>query len=415
MHYQLILGISLRILIPYWYVFTPDTSGRYNISTCNINDCNTRIWVYDRCIAGLGDSNAGTILFDDVTGGCAPQAHITNVLQAGKTYYIRIGDTEDDCMTNPINWLLSYEGPITGCTDPNSCNFNPLAAVDDGSCIPQGSVDCPEGPDLVLDQGHLETSVYLSSIIADDACLIEEGCLTGYGTRDIVRFSTKIENNGELDYFIGEPVAGSDQFTYDNCHNHYHYDGYAEYLLFDEDGNELPIGFKNGFCVIDLGCEHGGTSQYSCEYMGISAGCYDEYWAELECQWIDITDVADGTYTFVTRVNWDNAPDALGRKEKNMMNNWAQVCLIIDRSSGNLAIALDDDCPQYVDCNGVVLGDAQIDCNGECGGPAIMGDLDANATLEIADAQLYVTQMLGNDIQATNCNDLNADGSISVF
>ncbi len=398
-----------------WYLFIPDTTGRYRISTCNVNTCNTRLWVYDRCIANLGENNEGTIFFDDVSGGCAPQAEINGMLRKGKTYYIRVGDTGNDCGNNSIMWNLTYLGPISGCTDPNSCNFNPLAAIDDGSCIPQGSDDCPEGPDLVLDENKFVTSIYLSTINTTDACLVDEGCLTGYGLRDIIRFDTKIENNGELDYFIGEPIANTEQFTYHNCHQHYHYDGYAEYLLFDEDANELPIGFKNGFCVIDLGCEHGGTAQYSCEYMGISAGCYDEYWAELECQWIDITDVPDGRYIFVTRINWDNAPDALGRKEKNMANNWAQACLIIDRTSGSLEVELDDDCPPYIDCNGDVLGNAQIDCTGECGGATLMGDLDANGAQEMTDAQLYVSQMLGNDVQATTCNDLNADGFITVY
>ena len=33
-------------------------------------------------------------------------------------------------------------------------------------------------------------------------------------------------------------------------------------------------------------------------YVGISAGCADVYGDHLDCQWIDISDVPLGTYTF---------------------------------------------------------------------------------------------------------------------
>ena len=39
-----------------------------------------------------------------------------------------------------------------------------------------------------------------------------------------------------------------------------------------------------------------GLYDFSCVNMGISSGCSDKYGSELDCQWIDITDVADGTY-----------------------------------------------------------------------------------------------------------------------
>ena len=149
--------------------------------------------------------------------------------------------------------------------------------------------------------------------------------------------------------------------------------------------------------------------------MGITAGCYDIYGSGLECQWIDVTDVPDGRYVFVTRVNWDFAPDNLGRIERDSLNNWAQVCVILDRSSGTLEMSLDDDCEPFVDCAGELYGNTQIDCNGECGGTAISGDLDANGNQEMFDAINYVINILGDDIEATPCNDLNADGEISVY
>ena len=400
----------------HWYIFEPDSIGMYEISTCGINDCDTKIWIYDSCDGnGLEEDNAGTILYDDNETDCAPQAVVVSHFVPGETYLLRIGDSNDDCVDSlGVQFNITYQGEVVGCTDPTSCNYNPLATIDDGSCLPQGDPDCPEAPDLLMRQDILTTSIYLTTRFSDDECLIEEGCMNGYGERDIVRFSTHIDNIGELDYYIGQPTNDNSQFTWDNCHNHYHYDGYAEYVLFDEDGNEIPIGFKNGFCVLDLGCTT-GSPQFGCGNMGISAGCYDAYGSGLRCQWIDITDVPDGRYTFVTRVNWDNAPDRLGRVERDTLNNWAQVCILLDRSSGALTFNLDPDCPAYVDCEGTPYGSAQMDCAGECGGSAVMGDLDFNGMQEIYDAQNYVGQILSQSIIPTTCNDLSGEGEISVY
>jgi hypothetical protein len=397
-----------------WYVFTPDSVGTYLISTCGLNDCDTKIWVYDTCEGiTVAEDNQSTIFFNDDESDCAPQAVVEAYLSPGLPYYIRIGDNLDGC-EEAVEWEISYQGPVIGCTDPLSCNYNPLASIDDGSCLPIGDPNCPDMPDLTIRQDILESSIYLTTINSNDPCLIEEGCLHGYGQRDIVRFTTHIANIGELDYYIGQPSTDNTQFTWDNCHNHFHYDGYAEYVLFTEEGQEIPIGFKNGFCVIDLGCTT-GSPQYGCSNMGITAGCHDIYSSGLECQWIDVTDVPDGRYVFVTRVNWDFAPDKLGRVERDSINNWAQVCILLDRSSGTLQMSLDAECEPYTDCAGELYGNTQIDCNGECGGDALRGDLDDNGSQEITDAQNYVNYMLGDDILPTPCNDLNADDAITIY
>ena len=399
-----------------WYAFTPDSTGTYHISTCDDNTCDTKIWVYDACNDDTNDEqNLGTIFYNDNNDDCGDLAFVEAYLAGGVTYYIRIGDAYGACGTTLVNWTLEYAGPVIGCTDPMACNYNPLATIDDGSCLQPGDPDCPNGPDLLLRQDVLESSIYLDVIDANDECLVNEGCINGLGMRDVVRFTTHIQNIGDLDYVIGEPVDNSDQFTFDNCHGHYHYDGYAEYILFDSEGTLLPIGFKNGFCVLDLECSMGGDAQYGCSYMGISAACGDIYDSSLPCQWVDITDVADGDYHLVTRVNWDNAPDALGNIEKDSINNWAQVCINLDRSSGELVFTVLDDCEPYVDCAGDLYGNAQPDCTGECGGTTLMGDLDANAIQEMDDAENYVISILGDDITPTACNDMNADDDITVY
>ncbi len=396
-----------------WYSFTPDSIGSYTISTCDMNECDTRIWVYDRCESFIPGGLEGFIFFDDNSGNCGFQAVVNAFLDAGETYYIRISDTEGDC-EGAINWSLSYQGPVIGCTDPHSCNYNPLATIEDGSCRPQGDPLCPNGPDFAVREDILLASIEVDTLFTSDECWIAEGCLKGTGLREIIRFTTHFENIGELDYYIGVPELGNEQFEFDDCHNHFHYENYAEYLLFDAVGNPIPSGFKNGFCVIDLGCPD-GRNKYGCANMGLSVGCFDEYSSELDCQWIDVTDIPDGDITFIVRVNWNNLPDALGRVEKNLDNNWAQVCMELDRSSGQLQVTIQDDCPIFMDCEGTPFGSVLPDCEGVCGGDALMGDIDQSNVQDKTDVPAYISAILEEDITVTPCNDLNGDERLTVY
>ncbi len=397
-----------------WYILNVEEVGRYEISTCDnaTPDCNTTIYVYLGCPIDVQNSVEGTIFFNDFNDQCGELASVVSNLNKDLDYYVRV-TREGDCGPE-TNINISYLGPIQGCTDIESCNYNPLATVDDGSCISFEDPNCPEGPDLRLNPFVLSSSMYLTVIDNDDECLIEEGCLRGVGRRDIVRFSTRIENVGTQDYFIGAPQDQLDQFTYDNCHGHYHYDGYAQYSLYDIHGQHIPIGYKNGFCVLDLDCPQPMMSKYSCNYMGITAGCADEYDSGLKCQWLDITDVPDGDYVFVAIVNVDLARDALGRAEKDTLNNHAQVCINIDRSSGTIAITKDGECDPYTDCNGDIYGRALRDCEGVCGGTRLRGDRNMDQVFDQMDIQTYLDDILDNQA-ASACNDLFNDEKLDIY
>lgn len=397
-----------------WFVFTPDSTGTYELSTCDNAGCDTRLQVYEYCnMTGFDDTQIGAIYFDDNNPTCGEQAYLQAILEAGQTYYIRVS-TVTEC-SSPVNFNVDFSGPVSGCTDPTACNYLPLATIDDGSCIYPGDPDCTDGPDLTLNQDVLQSSCYVSSItVGPNDCYINEGCLNGYGEREIIRFSTRIENIGTQDFYIGAHTTQPQMFTFDPCHNHWHYDGYAEYLLFDTYGNEIPIGFKFGFCVMDLTCPAGVPAKYGCNNMGITAQCADIYGSGLACQWIDVTGVPDGEYHLIVRTNYDNGPDALGRMELDYSNNWAQACVNLDRSSGELQIEIIENCDVYVDCEGVEFGPSQMDCTGTCNGTTLAGDLNQNGIQNMADALNYNISILADDITATSCNDLNSDGDITV-
>jgi hypothetical protein len=404
-----------------WYRFIPDSTGRYRISTCELgNNCNTKIWVYEYCNnLQPSEGNAGTLAYS--FSGCGSQALLSVIFEKDVTYYIRIGDDFNTCNPDAVTWSLSFLGPIVGCMDPASCSYNPLATVSDTSlCLYNPDPDCPEQPDLVVNSDLLKSSFKFDSLLNNDACYIQEGCLKGMGKRYILRFSTRIENIGDADYYIGKPPATpttpSTQWIWDPCHAHWHYKGYAEYLLFDKNSNSIPAGFKAGFCVMDLNCSlGGGIPKYNCANQGVTAGCGDIYDRALKCQWVDITDVDTGRYTLVARVNWDNSPDKLGRIESNLFNNWGQFCLEISQnSSGRRFAKVINECNPYVDCQGQVFGSAKRDCNGVCLGTAVHGDINGDSLRNQEDFNLYLQGITDGSLSSSSCRDLNGDGQLNA-
>ena len=401
-------------IVEAWYNFTPASTGSYSVTTCGLNSCDTKIWLYDMACGSINVQPGleGATFADDNLGGCGLQAVVTGNLSGGTLYRIRLGTNGGSCSS--INWQIIYNGPAIGCMNTTSCNYDPLATVPcTGCCLSLGDPNCPDGPDLLMNQAALQSSLNMATVNITDACAPQEGCVKAMGSRQVLRFTTRIDNIGELDYYIGSPSGQPWMFSSANCHGHNHYQGYADYVLFDTQGNVIPVGFKNGFCVIDVGC-FGGTAQYGCSNMGISAGCYDAYGSGTTCNWIDVTDVPDGPYTLVLRTNWSHLPDAIGRHETNYENNYAQVCINLGGFGGTRTFSVISTCPTWTDCLGQAYGDARLDCNGVCNGPTKTGDLSNNQAQDQPDAQLYVAGILGNDVSPAACTDLNNDGEITV-
>lgn len=401
-----------------WYQFTPPANGQYKIETCGLAACDTKLWIYDYCqMANFDDTNEATITYND--DFCGVQSQITPILEGGQTYYIRVGDADNACGSQNIGFTISYLGPIQGCMDPLACNYMLIAEVP-GPCYYNGSPECTDlGPDLEISLNDLFNSLVVNTINGTDGCLVQEGCLQGLGTRQILRFTTTIWNIGNQDYFIGVPNANNTQFEWDPCHGHYHYEGYAEYLLYNQAGVPMPeIGFKNGFCVLDLFCPSGFTAKYTCGNMGITAGCRDTYGSSLACQWIDITNVPAGEYYLVVRTNWDQAPDNLGRYELRYDNNWAQVCISFGRDANNNIINFTKNinaCPVIEDCVGQPFGDVYPDCAGNCPGTVKSADVVVDYLLNELDVHHYLDAAVRNVIvPVSTCTDLNQDGIISV-
>ncbi len=409
-------------IVEYWYNWTPSQTGSYTITTCGLNTCDTKLWMYDMACGSITLSSGleGSTFADDDLGGCGQQARITANMPAGQLYHIRVGTNGGSCAT--VSFRIDYNGPAVGCMDVNSCNYDPLATVAcSNCCLAVGNPNCPAGPDLTMDGPTLISSLNAANalqvvnIANSDLCAVQEGCVKGYGNRSVIRFNTRINNIGQADYYIGSPSTQPGMFSTNNCHGHAHYAGYADYLLFDQNNDPIPVGFKNGYCVIDVGCGVGFQSHYGCSNMGISKGCYDLYGSGTTCNWIDVTDVPAGLYTLVLRTNWSRRPDALGRQEMNYANNYTSACInLIGEPGGTRAFTVATGCTPVVDCMGQPYGSALPDCTGACNGTVKSGDRNNNGMQDQPDAQMYVQEILGNDAVVSSCTDLNVDGEITV-
>jgi hypothetical protein len=63
-----------------FYVFTAPQTGTYNITTCGMNTCNTKIWVYTSCSPQtLDEGPPGTYAYND-DAGCGLQADLNVVM-----------------------------------------------------------------------------------------------------------------------------------------------------------------------------------------------------------------------------------------------------------------------------------------------------------------------------------------------
>jgi hypothetical protein len=188
-------------------------------------------------------------------------------------------------------------------------------------------------PDLIVDRDRMASDLAIEiRDYAADACELDpqEDCIGGPGTRKLLRFAVETPNVGNADLVLGQPSPTNDQFVYSSCHDHYHFEGYAEFRLVDADGNDVALGHKQAFCLLDTGVYLTGDPtvsqdrKYWCGSQGIQRGWSDVYHTRLGCQFIDITDTPPGSYTLRVELN-----GARGLEELRYDNNLREIPVTI--------------------------------------------------------------------------------------
>ncbi|XP_041957221.1 protein-lysine 6-oxidase-like [Alosa alosa] len=167
-------------------------------------------------------------------------------------------------------------------------------------------------PDLVPDPYYVQISTYVQrSAMYNLRCAAEENCLASsaasardYDTRVLLRFPGRVKNQGTADFRPSRPRYA---WEWHSCHSHFHsMDQFCHYELLDAQTQvRVGEGHKASFCLEDTSCDPGYYRRYACtsHTQGLSPGCYDTYNADIDCQWIDITDVRPGKYILKITVN----------------------------------------------------------------------------------------------------------------
>ncbi len=170
------------------------------------------------------------------------------------------------------------------------------------------------GPDLEPDHEEFRKHRFTYRYIPSNSCTIEEQCVGGPGWRKLLMFPTADLNRGVkpldiglVDYFHkegGTTLSEHGMFELSECHGHYHFSHYGTFALEVEEA----LTRKNGFCMQPTARRWNNEASplhhryVDCIDQGVAPGWIDEYKMGLECQWLDVTGVAEKTaeLSFIT-------------------------------------------------------------------------------------------------------------------
>ncbi|KAJ8408247.1 hypothetical protein AAFF_G00256610 [Aldrovandia affinis] len=261
---------------------------------------------------GHANEPSSAVYRDDSEHAISPNVNSVNTNAAGRESE-ETADPEDMAGDDPRNPLKNHRNTVFYNA------YRPGARTRTPTRRPQGSGYGTRYfhnglPDLVPDPYYIQAATYIQRLqMYALRCAAEENCLarSAYrpSVRDIdfrvlLRFPQRVKNQGTADFL---PVKPRHQWEWHSCHQHYHsMEAFSNYDLLDgSTGRKVAEGHKASFCLEDTSCDPGFRRRYACtaHTQGLGPGCYDTYNANIDCQWIDITDVPPGNYILKVTVN----------------------------------------------------------------------------------------------------------------
>jgi Lysyl oxidase len=168
-------------------------------------------------------------------------------------------------------------------------------------------------PDLAVLPEGLENNRVVYRYIEPDSCAVQEACVSGSGWRRLLMYDASIENASTVDLTVGavdesSPFVQHNVFEFSACHEHYHYSHYGDFSY-----GSLP-GDKRAFCIESTDRYFNSEQTplahpYGCDNQGIASGWGDTYIAGIECNWIDVTDLAIPAAGTTQTLKFDLNPD----------------------------------------------------------------------------------------------------------
>nr|XP_040218538.2 lysyl oxidase homolog 3A-like [Anopheles coluzzii] len=204
-----------------------------------------------------------------------------------------------DCLHDPIGW-----DTVATCSERKGH----VAAV---TCVPAMA-------DLVFDHVEMEQSLHLEDrLMYLLQCAMEENCVATQAyeiqrdnpnwhleTRRLLKFTARVVNMGTADF---RPHIPKHLWEWHLCHMHYHsMEVFATFDVIDGQGRKVAEGHKASFCLEDNQCLPGVEPRYACANygdQGISVNCSDIYRHNIDCQWVDISELDFGEYTMRVAIN----------------------------------------------------------------------------------------------------------------
>lgn len=107
-------------------------------------------------------------------------------------------------------------------------------------------------PDLVVDGARVQSTAQVVQVdFTSTSCAYVEGC-TQPGSRTLLRFDMATQNIGTANAYIGDTTNPylAPCFVWSSCHAHYHFEGFAQYLLLSG-STVVARGHKSSSCLED--------------------------------------------------------------------------------------------------------------------------------------------------------------------